>query len=223
MKIRIAPSLLSADYGRFADEVRMVEEAGADLIHVDIMDGHFVPSLTFGPGLVSALKKIASLPLDVHLMVENPSSQVPKFIEAGADWISVHLEATHHLHKEIAFIKEKAGKAGIALNPATPIHLLNEIIREVDFVMILCVNPGWGGQKFIPSSHDKIRRLKSWMKGQNLDIPIEVDGGVSLENMESLIRDGAEIFVAGAAVFHQPQPRDVIARMKEISGKFNQP
>lgn len=219
--IKIAPSILSADFGKIGEAVRLADEAGADLIHIDIMDGHFVPPLTFGPQLVESVKKITSVPIDVHLMVENPRSFVPVFHEAGADWISIHLEATAHLHKDITQIKELGKKAGVALNPATPIHLLNDILRELDYILVMSVNPGWGGQEFIESSHNKIHNLKSWIKGQHLEIPIEVDGGVKLKNMEQLIKDGVEIFVVGAAIFNHENPKDIILRMKEIAGKYN--
>jgi ribulose-phosphate 3-epimerase len=221
--IQLAPSILSADFSRLGEAVQMAEAAGADLVHVDIMDGHFVPNLTLGPQVVSSLKKMTSLPLDVHLMVENPGFFIPLFAEAGADWISVHVEALRHLHRDVSLIKELKKKAGLALNPATPIHLMNDIIKEVDYVLIMSVNPGFGGQKFVEATHQKIKNLKNWVDGQKLNIAIEVDGGINLDNMESLIKDGAEILVAGAAIFGQADPPRVIAQMREIIQRYNRP
>lgn len=217
MKIRIAPSILSADFSRIADAVRTAEAAGADLIHIDIMDGHFVPNLTLGPQIVAALKKQTSLPLDVHLMVEKPRAFIPLFRDAGADWISIHLEASRHLHKDVTSIRELGAKAGLALNPATPLHLMREIIGELDFILLLTVNPGWGGQKFIPSCMMKIRNLKDWIREEKLAAAVEIDGGVNLENFEDLIRAGADIFVAGSSIFRADDPAAVIRRMKAIA------
>ncbi|NQT79012.1 MAG: ribulose-phosphate 3-epimerase [Candidatus Aminicenantes bacterium] len=218
--IQIAPSILSANFAKIEDAAKIAEEAGADLLHIDIMDGHFVPNLTFGPQLVAALKKITSLPLDVHLMVENPRFFIPLFHEAGADMISIHLEASTHLHKDITLIKEFNKKAGVALNPATPIHLMHDILKELDFILLMTVNPGWGGQEFIESCHSKIAQLKNWIQGQKLQIPIEIDGGVKLENIEELIMDGTEILVVGSSVFGEKNPRETIQKMKEIVKKF---
>jgi len=219
--IRLAPSILSADFSRIGEAVRMAEDAGADMIHLDIMDGHFVPNLTLGPQAVSSIKKTTRLPIDVHLMVENPGFFIPLFQEAGADWISIHVEASTHLHHDISLIKELGRKAGIALNPATPIHLLNDILKELDYILVMSVNPGFGGQKLVESTRQKIRQLRSWIGGQNLSIPIEVDGGINPGNAESLIRDGAEILVVGAAIFAAEDPVRVIARLKEIMTKEN--
>jgi len=221
--IQIAPSILSADFTKIEEAVKTSEEAGADLIHIDIMDGHFVPNLTFGPQLVASLKEKTSLPLDVHLMVKNPRSFIPLFHEAGADWISIHLEASSHLHKDITLIKEFNKKAGLALNPATPIHLMNDILKELDYILLMTVNPGWGGQEFIDFCHSKISKLKSWIKGQKIEIPIEVDGGVNLDNMEDLIRDGVDILVAGSAIFKDKNPGEIIIKMKKIASKYNKP
>jgi ribulose-phosphate 3-epimerase len=219
--IRLATSILSADFSRIGEAVRMAEDAGADMIHLDIMDGHFVPNLTLGPQAVSSIKKTTQLPIDVHLMVENPGFFIPLFQEAGADWISIHVEASTHLHRDISLIKELGRKAGIALNPATPIHLLNDILKELDYILVMSVDPGFGGQKFVESTRQKIRQLRNWIGGQNLSIPIEVDGGVNPANAESLIRDGVEILVVGAAIFAAEDPVRVIARLKEIMAKEN--
>jgi ribulose-phosphate 3-epimerase len=217
--IRLAPSILSADFSRVGEAVQMLEESGADWIHIDVMDGHFVPNLTLGPQAVASLRKRTRLPIDVHLMIDNPGFFIPRFREAGADWVSIHVEASVHLHRDITLIKELGGKAGIALNPATPIHLLSDILEELDYILVMSVNPGFGGQRFVDSTHQKIRRLKSWVGGQKLSIPIEVDGGISPDNAEGLVRDGADILVVGAAIFSAPDPREVISRLKAIIAK----
>ena len=215
--ILIAPSILSADFTRIEEAVKLVESSGADLVHVDIMDGHYVPNLTFGPRLVSLLKKKTALPLDVHLMVDNPNDVIPWFIEAGADWISIHIEASKHLRRDVSLIREAGRTAGLALNPATPLHTLNDIIKEIDFVLLMCVNPGRGSQPFIESSHEKIRSLRRWMKEQELKALLEIDGGVNLRNIQSLVKDGAQVFVAGNAVFNHPDPREAVRQMKETA------
>jgi len=221
--IQISPSILSADFSKISDAVKVAEESGADVIHVDVMDGHFVPNLTFGPQLVASLREKTSLPLDVHLMVDNPRSFIPLFAKAGADWISIHVEASVHLHKDITLIKEYDKKAGLALNPATPLPLMNEILEELDFVLLMTVNPGWGGQEFIQSCHSKISQLRSWIREQKLEIPIQIDGGVTLSNMEELIKDGADILVAGSAVFGEKNPGEAITKMKKLAEKTGQP
>ncbi len=219
--IRLAPSILSADFSRLGEAVELIQESKADWVHLDVMDGHFVPNMTIGPQAVAALRKRTRLPLDVHLMVDDPGFCVPLFREAGADWISIHVEASTHLHRDITLIKELGGKAGIALNPATPIHLLDEILTELDYILLMSVNPGFGGQRFVESTHRKIRQLRDRIRTHSLDIPIEVDGGITPENAESLIRDGADILVVGAAIFKAPDPRRVISRLREILGQGN--
>lgn len=218
--IKIAPSILSADFTKIEEAVKMAEEAGADVIHIDIMDGHFVPNLTFGPQLVASLKEKTSLPLDVHLMVENPRKFIPLFHEAGADWISIHVEASSHLHKDITLIKELNKKAGLALNPATPLHMISEIIEELDFVLLMTVNPGWGGQEFIDLCHGKIARLKNWIKELEIDIPIEIDGGVKFENVEQIFKDGTDICVIGSGIFKEKNPREILIKIKELAKKY---
>lgn len=197
----IAPSLLSADFVRLAEDIAKVEAAGADWLHLDIMDGHFVPNMTFGPPLVAAIRKITKLPLDVHLMVMNPSGLVDAFADAGADWLTVHVETEPHLHRLVAHIRELGVKPAVALNPATPLGTLEEILDEVDMVLVMSVNPGFGGQKFISSSISKIQRLKKKIVETGHPVFIEVDGGINAETVVQVRGAGADVLVAGSAVF----------------------
>lgn len=197
----IAPSLLSADFVRLAEDIARVEAAGADWLHLDIMDGHFVPNLTFGPPIVSAIRKITKVPLDVHLMVTNPADLIDAFAAAGADWLTVHGETDPHLHRLLNRIRELGVKPAVALNPATPIGTLEEIFSEVDMILVMSVNPGFGGQKFIPASLSKIRRLKQQIIQTGRPILIEVDGGINSETAKQVQEAGADVLVAGSAVF----------------------
>ena len=205
--IELAPSILSADFARLAEEVRAASEGGGSVIHVDIMDGHFVPNLTIGPAVVRSLRKATKLPLDCHLMIENPDQFIPDFAEAGADWISVHQEACRHLNRTLHLIKSHDCLAGVVINPATPVDTLVEVLDIVDYVLVMSVNPGFGGQKFIPSTLHKLRRLAEIRSQQGLNFRIEVDGGISLDTVADVVRAGAEILVAGNAVFGGGDPR----------------
>lgn len=222
-RIQIAPSILSSDFARLADEVAAVERAGADLLHVDVMDGHFVPNLTVGPPIVESLKKVTKLPLDVHLMITNADAFIPEFVKAGADYLTVHVEACPHLHRTIQSIKELGVKAGVTLNPATPISSLQEILGDVDLVLIMSVNPGFGGQSFIPSVLKKIaeaRRMLDQIKSQAL---LEVDGGVKAENAREIVAAGATVLVAGSAIFSQRDYPAAIAAMRAAAETATQP
>ena len=215
--VQIAPSILSANFAKLADEIRSVEVAGASMIHLDIMDGHFVPNITIGPPVVASIRKTTSLPLDVHLMIEDPDAYIHSFVVAGANWISVHLETCKHLSRTLQLIKSHAVKAGVVLNPATPLGLLEEVLKWVDHVLIMSVNPGFGGQEFIPSTLDKIERLRGIIQHKRLPVKIEVDGGVGLDNICDLIRSGAEILVIGSQIFDTADPHATVRKMINLA------
>lgn len=205
-RLLIAPSILSADFAALADAIALVERAGADLIHVDIMDGHFVPNITIGPPVVAALKRRARVPLDVHLMIEEPDRYVEAFAQAGASLITVHAEAVVHLHRTVHFIKSLGAKAGVALNPATPISALEELAGDVDYVLVMTVNPGFGGQTFIARSESKVRSMRELLRAAGSTAPIEVDGGIDTTTAPRIVAAGADILVAGNAIFGSPDP-----------------
>jgi ribulose-phosphate 3-epimerase len=211
----IAPSILSSDFGRLKEEVQAVEAAGADYIHVDVMDGHFVPNMTIGPVVVEAVRKITQLPLDVHLMIENPDQYIPDFAKAGADILSVHFETCPHLNRTINLIREHSVKPAVVLNPSTPVAFLEDILGEVDWVLIMSVNPGFGGQKFIPGAVNKIKRLKEMINQMNLKVEIEVDGGITPNNVALVCQAGADIIVAGSAIYHTPDYQKTIALFRK--------
>lgn len=215
----IAPSILSADFTRLGEEVQAVEAAGADWIHADVMDGHFVPNITFGPLVVAAVRKITRLPIDVHLMIESPDRYIQAFAEAGADWISVQVETCPHLNRAVQQIKEAGARAGVVLNPSTPLSTLDWVLEYADYVLVMSVNPGFGGQAFIGNSLEKIRRLRRMIDDRGLATRIEVDGGIKENNIAEVAAAGADVFVAGSAIFGQKDYRQVIARFKEILGE----
>jgi ribulose-phosphate 3-epimerase len=205
--IELAPSILSADFARLAEQVHAASEGGGTVIHVDVMDGHFVPNLTVGPPLVKSLRKATDLPLDCHLMIENPDQFIAEFVEVGADWISVHQEACRHLNRTLHLIRSHGALAGVVINPATPVETVSDVLDIVDYVLVMSVNPGFGGQKFIPETVRKIRRLADLRSQRGLNYRIEVDGGIALETVAEVVRAGAEILVAGNAVFGQGDPK----------------
>jgi len=204
--IELAPSILSADFAHLAEAVGRATEGGASVIHVDVMDGHFVPNITIGPPVVKSLRKVTELPLDCHLMIENPDRYIPDFAEAGADWISVHQEACRHLNRTLHLIRSHGAQAGVVINPATPVETLSEVLDIVDYVLVMSVNPGFGGQKFIPGAVHKIRKLADLRAERGLNYRIEVDGGIALDTVAQVVRAGAEILVAGNAVFGAGDP-----------------
>jgi ribulose-phosphate 3-epimerase len=213
----LAPSVLSADFARLGEEVALAERGGAGLIHVDVMDGHFVPNLTLGPPVVKCLRRATALPLDVHLMIENADRYLDAFVDAGASWLSLHVEALPHLQRSVAHLKERGIRAGVALNPATPLGALDEILPELDFVLVMSVNPGFGGQSFLPASLEKVRRLARQIRERRLSAMIEVDGGVDAGNAHALVEAGAEVLVAGSAVFGQGDVEAAARRLIEAA------
>jgi ribulose-phosphate 3-epimerase len=212
--VLIAPSILSADFARLADEVAAVERGGADLLHVDVMDGHFVPNLTVGPPIVESLKKVTKLPLDVHLMITNADSFIAEFASAGADYLTVHVEACPHLHRTVQSIKERGVKAGVTLNPATSLHTLEEILPDVDLVLIMSVNPGFGGQQFIPSCLKKVASVRQLLDRIGSRALLEVDGGVKVDNAARVLAAGADVLVAGSAIFSSRDYAATIAALR---------
>jgi ribulose-phosphate 3-epimerase len=216
-RIEIAPSILASNFARLGEEIRMVEEAGADVIHVDVMDGHFVPNISIGIPVVASLRKATRLPLDVHLMIERPEDYIEDFVRAGATRVLIHEEATVHLDRALAMIREGGAQAGAAINPATPVAMLGEILDKVDTVLVMSVNPGFGGQKFIPAAIEKIRQLNQWRSRYNGAFRIEVDGGVDLENISELAQAGANTFVAGTSIFQASDPSGATRKMRKLA------
>jgi len=213
---KIAPSILSANFLKLGEEIRATEVSGADMLHIDIMDGHFVPNITIGPFIVESIRNITSLPLDVHLMIENPDTYVRDFIKAGADFLTVHYEASVHVHRTIQLIKEHDVKAGVSLNPSTPVWSLEDILPDIDMALLMSVNPGFGGQKFIPQVTDKIKTLKHILREKGLSTLIEVDGGIKLENALDVLDAGADILVMGSAFFYSQDYGSFIKKFREI-------
>jgi len=216
-RIEIAPSILASNFAKLGEEVRVVEEAGADVLHVDVMDGHFVANISLGIPIVASLRKATRLPLDVHLMIESPELFIEDFIKAGANRVLVHQESTVHLDRALAMIREFGAEAGAAINPATPVAMLTDVMAKVDTVLVMSVNPGFGGQTFIPNAYEKIRQLAAMRARYNANFRIEVDGGVDLENTAALARAGVNTFVAGTSIFHAPDPTAATRQLKQLA------
>jgi len=215
--VKIAPSILSADFARLGEQIRQVEAGGADLIHVDVMDGHFVPNITIGPPVVASIRKVTGLPLDCHLMIEAPERFIDDFAAAGANMISVHPEAGIHLHRTLAAIRAHDCLAGVVLNPSTPLSSIEEVLDEIDYVLVMSVNPGFGGQKFIEHSLDKVRRLRSMIAVRGRQIAIEIDGGIGMATAGAVAEAGAELLVAGSAIFGDADPKAAVGRLRRAA------
>lgn len=213
--IKIAPSILAADFSKLGEEVKAAEQAGADWIHIDVMDGHFVPNISFGPIAVQAVRPLTDLPLDVHLMIENPDRYIKDFVQAGADYITVHAEACPHLHRTLQLIRSEGAKPGVVLNPHTPVSAIQHVLEDVDLVLLMTVNPGFGGQKFIPSVLSKISELKAMITERGLDVEIEIDGGINEETIVPCTEAGANVFVAGSAIYGKEDRRAALRTIKE--------
>lgn len=214
MNVRLAPSLLSADFARLSEAIGMIEQGGAEVVHLDVMDGHFVPNITIGPPVVKALRKETNLPFDCHLMIEEPQRFIPDFLEAGANMISVHLEADQHLHRALAMIRDGGAMAGIAINPATAVGSLDHAIEYCDYVLVMSVNPGFGGQKFIRGAVEKIRRVSEMIRSRGLNVTIEVDGGIDETTASTVVAAGARLLVAGSAIFGRPDPVEAMRTLR---------
>lgn len=217
--IKIAPSILASDFSRLADQIALVEQGGADLLHIDIMDGHFVPNITIGPVVVESIRKGSKLPFDVHLMIQNPDKYIEDFAKAGADIITVHVEATEHLHRSIQLIKNCGIKACIALNPATPLDVIDYVMDDVDMILLMTVNPGFGGQSYIPAMTEKISKLRQKVHSFNKNTDIEIDGGIGLNNIYEVTKAGANVIVAGSAVYQSENVAEAISKLKSSAYK----
>src|SRR5580698_3174138 len=219
--IQIVPSILSADFARLADEIARVERGGAKMLHVDIMDGHFVPNITIGPPVVESIRKATHLHLDCHLMIEDPDRYAAAFVDAGANSVSVHYEACRHLDGTLGTIRNKGALAGVVLNPATPVSVLEDVLEVADYVLLMSVNPGFGGQRLIPYVLDKVRKLAGMRRAKKLRLPIEIDGGVHLDNLADVVRAGCDWVVTGSAIFHSADPENTVREMQRIAAGAN--
>jgi ribulose-phosphate 3-epimerase len=215
--VQIVPSILSADFARLGEEIGRVERGGATMLHLDVMDGHFVPNLTIGPPVVESIRKITRSRLDVHMMIEDPDRYAPAFIQAGADQVSVHQEACRHLNRTLRMIQDEGALAGVVLNPATPVAMLDEVLEVADYVLIMSVNPGFGGQQFIPRALDKVRELDRKRRERRLELPIEIDGGITADNLAEVVRAGCDWIVTGSSIFHTADPAATVSEMRQIA------